>query len=58
MVKIIREGVYITSDDAVMAFCEYDKNTNKIVSINPLNVLNFQQQGLLIRSLCLKIQKI
>ena len=31
---IIREGVYITSDDAIMAFCEYDKNTNKIVSVS------------------------
>ena len=28
------EKIYITSDDAIMAFCTYDKNTNKIVSIS------------------------
>jgi len=30
----IREGVYITSDDAIMAMCEFDNDTNKIVSVS------------------------
>ena len=28
-----REGVYVDANDAIIARCEYDKNTNKIVSV-------------------------
>jgi DNA-directed RNA polymerase II subunit RPB2 len=29
----VREGVYVDANDAIIARCEYDKNTNKIVSV-------------------------
>lgn len=31
---VIREGVYVDANDAIIARCEYDKNTNKIIYVS------------------------